>query len=275
MGALPPLQVTVDSRNWSCVLDLRLAIARNGPMLALRLAEELRVCLVPRLLYVLDNSDHYERHPESLGIDPLGEGAFPPDREAVQQWELARLDVGLQSLRLYWTGDALHESFMPHNVDSNVVGRFERFLEGLEQRLALAAPDLESGHPLLGGAMDALALSVALGRHRPLIFTAPGSRGEAPALCRLLELCGIGCRRLEPSESRPLRRQLMPSLARSGALELCWAGLNLAVVHLVAPRALLLRPAAVNGPALDLLDGPPDGCLDVWEDASAFWYPLP
>lgn len=277
MGTLPPLQVTVDAKGWSCVLDLRLALARHGPMLALRLAEELRVCLVPRLWYVLDNTEHYRRRPADLVADATAADTHQmPDPESLAQWERARLDIGLPVLSLYWAGDALHESFMPKDVDSEVVQRFDRFGHDLEQRLTRAGRDWEPALPLVGGAIDTAALAAAMTRYRPLVLTSAGAEGEAPPLCRLLDAAGVPCRALTVDESRPLCRQLIPSFARSGALELCWAGLQLAVVHLVVPRAFLLPPLADLGPDLDDLDGePPVTVDDVWQDASAYWYRLP
>lgn len=278
MGSLAPFQVTVDTKGWLCVLDVRPALARHGPMLALRLAEELRVCLVPRLWSILDNTAHYRLHPEDLLADPFADPATPlPDPHALTQWERARLDLGLPALRLYWAGDALHESFMPKEVDAEVIQRFERFAMDLERRLLGTAPDIEPAWPLVGGALDAAALAAAMSRYRPLILTLAEPSGEDPALCRLLAACGIGAHEVDSAQSRPLRRLLTPLLARSGALEICWTGLDLAVVHLVAPRAFL--GDALGDSMLDLdrepAAAPGEDGGDGWQDASAFWYRLP
>ena len=81
-------------------------------------------------------------------------------------------------------------------------------------------------------------------------------------------------------QSQPLRQELTPLLARSGALELCWTGLDLAVVHLVTPRAFLGDALADRTPDLDSVadlhdDGGDDRDADVWQDARVFWYRLP
>ena len=272
MGPLPPFQVTVDSKGWSCVPDLRLLLARHGPMLALRLADELRVCLVPRLWYVLDNTEHYQRHPEALLSDPFSDARDQaPDPQALVQWEWARLELGLPLLKLYWAGDALHESFLPKEVDAEVVERFERFGRALEERLLAADPELEPALPLIGGALDTAALAAAMSRYRPLILTLVDGE-DGPPLGRLLDLCAVPCRRVAEEQTQALRAQLLPQLARCGALELCWAGLRLAAVHLVAPRAFFPPPGAEHETALDAV---PTDREDVWQDASAFWYPLP
>ncbi|WP_373510179.1 hypothetical protein [Thiocapsa sp.] len=165
MGPLPPFQVTVDTKGWFCVLDVRPALARHGPMLAL---------------------------------------------------------------------------------------------------------------PLVGGALDAAALAAAMSRYRPLILTLAEPSGDPPAICRLLAADGIDCRELNPVQSDPLRRELTPLLARSGALELCWTGLDLAVVHLVVPCPFLGDALADRRPDLEaLVDTGDDGDGDVWQDARVFWYRLP
>lgn len=274
MNPLPPLQVTVDARGWSCILDVRLALARLGPTLALRLAEEARVCLVPTLWDVLDNTAYFEADPEALGSDPLAPELDPAlgfDPHALTQWDKARTDQGLAALRIYWAGDALHVSSLPKDVDAEVVRRFDRLGEWLEGRLVRARPDLASTRParLLEGSIGALALAAAMTRYRPLILTlAPAPDGSMPALCRVLDLCGIPTRRLSLEESRETRGQLAPLLARCGVLDLLWAGLPLVALHLVAPRALLMEGAEDTEP--DVREGD-----DGWQGAAAFWYALP
>ena len=275
MESLPPLQVTVDSKSWSCVLDLRLALAQHGPMLALRLAEELRICLVPRLWYVLDHTDHYQHRMETL-LRGAGDDASMRrvDPQALDQWERARLELGLSALRLYWVGDALHESFLPKDVDPQVVDRFDRFARGLQCRFPRLHND-RSETPLVGGSLDAAALAAALSRHRPLILTLAGDSDEAPELCTLLQASDIPCRRLSSEESEPLRRQLLGSFARSGALELCWAGLHLALVHLVVPRAYLVDTDSDDAVDDEAPLKTKSKRTDVWAQASAYWYSLP
>jgi hypothetical protein len=272
MHSLPPLQVTVDTRGWSVILDVRLALHRLGPMLALRLAEELRVFLVPALWEVLDNTVFYEQNPRRLTDDNLGyTQAVAGPSGALEQWETARLELGLSALRVFWAGDALHDSSLPKDMDAGVAGRFDRLARSLSQRLEHARPDLEAGWPLLDGSRDAAALSAAMMRYRPLILTLADSQGGTPALCRLLSVCGVPCRNVE-SDAIHMRACLNPILARSGSLELGWDGLRLAVVHLVTPRTLLMSP--LSGEEHLLLDDEGDG-PDGWQEAAAYWYALP
>jgi hypothetical protein len=281
MDNLPPLQVRVDRRGWSCILDVRLALARLGPMLALRLAEELPVCLVPTLWEVLDNTAYFESDPQALYGDPLTPDGYPAGffgLAALAQWERARTDVGLSALGIYWAGDALHQSSLPKEVDPGAVRRFDAFGQGLERRLQGAQPGLVEVAPsrLLEGSIGALALAAAMTRYRPLILSLaiPGGEG-LPPLARLLGLCGVACRRLDPGQSRETRRALAPLLARTGVLDLIWAGLPLVAMHLVVPGGLALGTASGEPDDQALLVPGTDPTGDGWEDAAGFWYPLP
>lgn len=281
MDSLPPFQVKVDARGWSCILDVRLALARLGPMLALRLAEELPVCLVPTLWDVLDNTVYFDADPDALYADPLVPEGYPAGcfgRPALAQWERARTEVGLSAQGIYWAAEALPQSSLPRAVDPGVVRRFDAFGQGLERRLQGARPDLKEAppRPLLEGSIGALALAAAMTRYRPLILSLAAPEGEGPPpLCRLLALCGIPSRRLEPGQSRETRRVLAPLLARAGILDLIWAGLPLMILHLVVPGGLALGPAVDGADDGDLLDADAAEVGDGWQDATAFWYPLP
>jgi hypothetical protein len=274
MGVLPPLQVTVDVRGWSAILDVRLALHRQGLLLATRLAEELRVFLVPTLWEVLDNTAYFDRHPERLAeASPEMSDEITESSLALSQWERARLELGLSSLRIYWAGDTQHESSLPKDMDAGLSDRFGQLAEGLTRRLGMDLSELDAGWPLHEGSRDAAALAAAMTRYRPVILTLAESDGEAPALCNLLSASGIPCHQVSSAESQPVLDYLSPILARSAVLELAWDGLQLAMVHLVTPLALLM-PTAIEGEdkLFQPLSEPPP---DPWSQASAYWYTLP
>lgn len=269
MDVLPPLQVTVDARGWSAILDVRLTLDRRGLLLATRLAEELRVFLVPTLWEVLDNTAYLDRHPERLRVA----GGLDAGEEAglsLLQWERARLELGLNALRIFWAGDALHESSLPKDMDPGLSERFGLLVEGLSRRLGDEREEREAGWPLYEGARDAVALAAAMIRYRPLILTLTQRGEESPPLCEMLSESGIACRHITDQESRPLRDYLGPILTRSGVQELLWDGLRLVLVHLVAPQALLLSNTEGEG-----LYQAPAPELDPWARASAYWYTVP
>jgi hypothetical protein len=104
-----------------------------------------------------------------------------------------------------------------------------------------------------------------------------------PAICRALEGWGIPCRAVAHEE--PLRAlecdYLRQLLVHTELAKLCWAGLNLAVLHLVVPAAAALsRPRSLEDIPfpddegfMDVAqhDGPD---FDLWQSAQGFWYPL-
>ncbi len=274
MGMLPPLQVTVDARSWSVILDVRLALHRLGLMMATRLAEELRVFLVPALWEVLDNTAYLDRHPEQLAGQAVDQQVTREANLALSQWERARLDLGLNALHIFWAGGDLHESSLPKDVDPGIGERFTRLAEDLSLRLGELWMDKAGYHPLDEGSRDAAALAAAMIRYRPVILTLCENDNEPPALCRLLSDGGLPCRKVSEDESLPIREFLNPLLTRSGVLELAWDGLQLAMVHLVAPQALLMTPDNEN--IRDVFEVPAQPPFpDAWSHASAYWYQLP
>jgi hypothetical protein len=270
MGMLPPLQVSVDVRSWSVILDVRLALHRLGLMMATRLAEELRVFLVPTLWEVLDNTAYLNHHPERLAEGGLSESEAEAGL-ALAQWERARLELGLSALHIFWAGDALHESSLPKDMDPGLSERFSYLAEGLSRRMGEEWNDQEIAWPLHEGCRDAVALAAAMIRYRPVILTLCEQAEEPPHLCKLLHKGGIQCRQITTMESQPMCDYLRPMLARSGVLELAWDGLQLAMVHLVAPQAMLMIPPGEDegDPFTGRLEKP-----DPWSSANAYWYGL-
>src|SRR6266542_2543158 len=79
--------------------------------------------------------------------------------------------------------------------------------------------------------------------------------------------------------ARDLERDSLVSLiGKTGAGELLWTGLNLAGLHGVAPRAIVMpsggRPADELYGALPTPEEPEAEPLDWWRNARSFWYPL-
>lgn len=267
---LPPLQVSVDVRSWSVILDVRLALHRLGLMMATRLAEELRVFLVPTLWEVLDNTAYLNHHPERLSEGDRS-GTEVEAGVALAQWERARVELGLSALNIFWAGDALHESSLPKDMDPGLSERFSYLAEGLTRYMGDESDGQEIAWPLHEGSRDAAALAAAMIRYRPVILTLCDHAQEPPQLCKLLHKSGLQCRQVTAIESQPVCDYLRPVLARSGVLELAWDGLQLALVHLVAPQALLMSPSeeADADPYTSRVEKP-----DPWCGASAYWYAL-
>jgi hypothetical protein len=142
--------------------------------------------------------------------------------------------------------------------------------------------------PLMAAA-EVAALACAL--EPALVLTAVGADASLPALCREFASLGVECQAIVPGGNAPLaaieRDEVRQLLVHAGATPLFCAGLRLAVVHVIAPEAALLRTMVdemhVPGDALaerpcaedddDVLE-PAPVMHDWWMGARAFWYPV-
>jgi len=276
MTSLPPLSVTVATRRCSCVLDTGLALSRLGLLLAQRLGEELNLWLVRELWQILDNTEFYLANPELLM--PSGhEGRLL--RDIFTQWEWARIATDLAGMKLYWLGDAMYESLFPPGIDPSIVYRYESLAAALEERGAAGEADCRA-EAMENSFRDAAALAAALIPHKGFMLTrlhredGDGAAPE-PAICAYLR-SRLDYRPVRIEGHNPfLNDYLLPIFVRTGIAELLWAGLELAAVHLVAPKAVVM-PAPEREEELFSrgLDGRSPNRNDPWTDAECFWYPV-
>jgi hypothetical protein len=273
MSSLPPLDVSVSSRKMSCILDGELALSRQGLLFAMRLAQEANVWLFRALWQTLDNSHLYA----------LPAAERQDKHEARRQWELARLGTHLAGL-CFFVGDAKHESLLPKEVENDLVERFEALaveLDGLHRREDDAETDYD---PVYECNRDTVALATALIRHRPMVFSlcARSGTGEAdplePAICTFLRQCGINCRPVEHDRTlASIRSYLQPIFARSGVAELLWDlakdGVALAVLHIIAPHALVMPiETELDRRYGDEIAFPAAEAAGWFHGASAYWW---
>lgn len=164
--------------------------------------------------------------------------------DVIRQWQAARLETDLAGLQLFWAGDACHESLLPKDVDKELIDRLDLLSAELDALSLRSEGDACRYYdPVRNGFRDAAALAAALVRHRPIIFSMSDSEnaGGEPDLCAYLRDCGIECRGIEDRRlAEPVRRHLLPMLARTGVLELTWTGLRFAAVHLIAPNVAVM-----------------------------------
>lgn len=282
MLAIPPtLSVTVALPRRACVLDVPLALSRHGLLAAKRLSDEFDLWLVREFWQILDNTEHYVRRPDLLtpevhglrseSIGTLGRERLSPS--VLQQWEFARMEKDLAGLKLFWIGDATSESLLSPGVSSGLLEKFEALASALDNRASrtLSSPSGDQ-RIFIDCFRDAAALAAALIPHRGFILTclepAPSSNaGTEPRICEFLRQWGVMCRQVDADDptAQMERTALALVFARAGLAELIWAGLRLAVVHLVLPGAVLI-PAPLQDE--DLIT------VDLWDGAEAFWYPF-
>ena len=282
--------VAVDTKRRACVLDTHLALSPYGLLLAQRLSSELDLWLVRELWQILDNTQYYLSEPDQLRPATSGAAAVaaPPTladrhtlRDTLTQWEVARTETDLAGLKIHWIGDALSESMLPARVDAHLVARFETLARSLDRRVPRPSDDRAA--VLVDCIRDAVALTAALMPYRGFILTSrTGSDGaglDEPELCDHLKRWGLRCSRLGTGAASQLETDLMlPMFARAGVAELMWAGLRLAAVHVLAPKAVMVpRPGSHHDSLDDDLEPSPDDAadgVDWWEGAVSFWYPL-
>lgn len=288
MAVLPStFSVAIDTKRRACVLDTPLALSPYGLLLAQRLSGELDLWLVRELWQILDNTQHYFARPELLlgAASEQAQKDVPESlrgralRETLSQWDAIRTRTDLAGLKLHWIGDAVRESLLSPAADPDLVARFELLASGLERR----HPPREEESILVDCFRDAVALTAALTPQRALLLTTEGpiTAGKPgvpePTLCTHLRAWGIRCHRLAgAAETRMEREYLEPLLGRAGVSELMWAGLKLAVVHVVVPRALIVPPPKGFDEPFSLALGPEEEPepMDWWEGALSFWYSL-
>jgi hypothetical protein len=256
MSSLPPLDVTITARKISCVLDGELALSRHGLLFATRLAREANIWLFRALWQALDNSFVFpgaeaSRAEQKENGEPSRRFAASPCPRTIQQWESARLETDLGGSQFFFVGDARHESFLPKDTGNDIVERFEGLAVELETLFARTRGNGTVYDPVYECNRDTVALATALIRHAPIVLgvvARPGS-GAAdslePAICDFLCRCGIDCRRVDDdSMVASIKDHLRPIFARSGIAELIWDlrkdGLDLAVLHIVAPHAMVM-----------------------------------
>jgi hypothetical protein len=229
----------------SCILDGELALSRQGLLFAMRLAQEANVWLFRALWNALDNSHSFRSSLEPSTAERQGR------RDVSQQWESARLETDLAGLQYFFVGDARHESLLPKDVGKDLVERFEALAVELDE-LHQSKDDRGVAYdPVYECNRDTIALATALIRHRPIVFSVcrrprPSELCPSePDICTFLRQCGINCRSVEHDRTVvSIRSFLQPIFARSGAAELLWDlandGFGLAVLHIIAPHALVM-----------------------------------
>jgi hypothetical protein len=279
MSLIPPLSVTVSAKRRACVLDTDLALSRFGLLLALRICEEFDLWLVRELWHILDNLECYPEVPEKLLADSPGNGSAT----SWLQWEMARMESDLAGLNIFWIGDEKYESLLPKGVDQNLVHRFRKLDESLHRQ---RHGKKKGQYNFFGECMrQAAALNAALIPFRGFILTRQGppvngGHETEPAICSYLKEQRIQCFQVRQEKQAQMEKEFLgPIMARTGISELLWAGLRLAVVHLVVPNAIIIPPVMKDEADLSRKLGPlPEEKdhhhINWWEGAVSFWYPL-
>jgi hypothetical protein len=294
MKSLQNFRVDIKTKEWCCIFDVQLALSRLGLALALRLSEQIEVWQVRGFWQMLDDSDYYLSNEKmlqqggayQLPIFSQEVAKLNQSREILDEWQTARFQSDLMS-RLSWLGYAVEESMLPQDIDSQLDYRFDILGQSLEERRSKAQRQSKLEQVQYECARDAVALTVALSRYKPFILTLCQASDDAtkgvqePQLCEYIRDCDIDCVRANnDAKINAMASYLTQTLTSTGALELIYAsGLNLAVVHIVAPKAYVMsvqRPEEQLDPQVIPIKTTANQSetFQSWNGCTAFWYPL-
>jgi hypothetical protein len=268
--AFPDLSVQITRRRSRCVLDPHLALSRDGPVLAKRLAPFAEQWVGPEFFNVLDSASLYLEEPELLVWPNTDAATIASVPEVLQAWAQLRDE---SNGCLSWIGDALRESSLPDAVDEAIVGRWEIASRALDLRLPKT---IEATGPLVAATRDAAALCAVLPAARMI---GRSENGKPPAVCRRLQQWGLACQQLSGDDPLVVleRADFLRLLADAGIAPSVWAGLGLSLVYLWLPRAGALEVEPFYGadaePDLRKVEKP-SAWANPWEDAKCFWYDI-
>jgi hypothetical protein len=262
----PLLSLRLEQHRPSVVLDLDLMLG-PGPLglaLARSLSRTMELWQVAELWHVLDNTCHWRADPEVL----LPGRPAAQVRDALDACERWRTETDVGRLGCYYLGDQDGESFLPDDANRNLL----RLWQLLAQTFELHARDFPAGRPLAAAWRDAAALSAALVA-APILTLAPAN--GAPAIAEALDRWQVAALDRAPHDGLlAYERAILRGLcAAAGAAKLVWAGLGLAVLHLVVPGAACLAMPAGDEFELAPRRLQPSG-ENPWSGARAFWYRL-
>jgi hypothetical protein len=278
------LSVQISSQPWRCVPDPLLCLSRDGAAFVSALAgahvvghsPRAQVWMAPEFHSILDNWMLHDQHPELL-MQSLG-GPNDPDelRQALRLWLRLRDRAGRPDGRLCWVRDALRESCLPVGIGDSVVPRWEAMAQALDERLAHKR---EKSGPGIAAMRDSAALCAVLTDAVLLCARESDDPHQAPRLCRHLQDWGLPCRRLRIADDLVAleRGLLLRLLVEAGLASFLWAGLRLAVAHIVAPHLFLIPNGDAFASDVDDLDfqgDEPRPIKSLWEGAQVFWYNL-
>lgn len=244
---LPPNLIAIARPPRTCVIDPTLALSRYGVPLIKQLGSVMELWLVRELRHIFENSAFYLQQPEVItprGVTP--EKTPEQQRHALEEtlwslkeWEKFRIERDLAGLNLFWLGDTPEESLLPKHRTLDTFWHWEAIAKALNNKLDLP-PTTDYLLPLAFRDTAALTASLESAFILTHQLSADSDQDLPPEICHTLESWGIPCQLLTSQNSIVSleRDYLHQLLIDTDTAKFLWAGVHLAVVHLIFPVML-------------------------------------
>ncbi|KAM3090262.1 hypothetical protein ACKFKG_30185 [Phormidesmis sp. 146-35] len=273
-------------RHQNCIIDPTLAFSQYGVTLIKHLGEVMDLWVVQELWNILDNPTLYLQQPElitpqgiSLKRTPEQERiALEETLQSLREWERFRSETDLTKLNLFWLGDSPQESLLPTSRKLEIFWRWEAISHLLNQQFAQSQT---TDYLLPLAFRDTIALALSLESAILLTRLSPEDLdiNSPPEICKYLEEWDITCKPLSiqdnlVAEERNYFRQL---LVETNTAKVVWAGVNLAVVHLLSltlpePQVSSRQIHKAEMSAIQESGGHPTLQFAHWNKVKGFWY---
>ena len=283
----PNLSVKLCQPRCTCILDPTLALSLYGLLLAKQLGTVVDLWLGRECWHIINDPTLYLQKPELLALDRLiiGESndwAHSSLQEIVRslrQWERFCAATDLTRLNLFWLGDRPSESLLPPTRTIDLFWHWEAIASSLDRKLARSQA---KQNILLFAFRDTISLAVSLGFAFILTYQTQDNfdKGYAPDICQVLSHIGIPCQFLPPKDPKVTieRHYFHQLLICTNTAKVVWAGVHLAVLHLLAPTAPGIVEAFPNSSLSNSSSEVGESIDDrrslnsFWSGVRGFWY---
>lgn len=241
----PELSVKFHQPHRTCVLDPLLALSSYGIPLVRQLGTVMDLWVGREFWHVLENIQFYLQHPELLLLNRampdrteyITAFSAPEIIQSLQAWAEFRREIDFNRQNLYWIGDRLNESSLPHNIPPNTIRHYEILARSLDDRIPRSPEANETLTSLLS---DTIALSASLNSSFILTRQYTNDTNILPEICLELESFGITCEMVKKENKMVAIEQdyLRQLFVQAGLSKLFWAGLHINILHLLIPSIL-------------------------------------
>ncbi|NEP86155.1 MAG: hypothetical protein F6K18_04605 [Okeania sp. SIO2C2] len=233
----PHISINLNHHHSTCIIDPNLALSSYGLTLTKNLANFLELWIAREFWQILDNINYYKQHPESLQLKTSVPTTNQQELiQTLQNWQSLRIATVPTNLNLFWIGDNKSESFLPSNVDPQLIYHWESLAHSLDNQLEQHSVTQST---ITSAFRDTVALAAALKSAFILTYQSPTKQDKnlPPDICSALESWGISCQQIDSNDSIAAieREKLLHLIIQAGLSKFLWAGLNLVVLHLVVP----------------------------------------